>query len=128
MNILSGIVTAIPIFLFVSPIAVILRSKIVYWSLLVASLLFPWIAYLIVRNGLGSYDAAWFITTVGLTTTLLMYKLFDLLILKVFDRHLFISWNNNYPPLNQGWLDIPLQFILIFSPVFWFWIGKAIFN
>lgn len=81
----------------------ILRSEIVYWSLfLVASLLFPCLAYLIVQNGLGNYDVAWFITAIGLTSTLLMYKLFDQLVLKLFDRHLFITWKGHYCLLIKG--------------------------
>lgn len=120
MNELSSFVLIFPFILFITPIAAILRSEIVYWSMLLASLLFPWIAFEIVQNGLGDYNGKWFETTVSPTAVLLLYKLFG--------RHLFITWRGHYLSMNEGWLDILLQVILIFSPVAWFWMGEAVFG
>lgn len=128
MNELSSFVLIFPLILFITPIAAILRSEIVYWSMLLASLLFPWIAFEIVQNGLGDYNGTWFETTVSPTAVLLLYKLFDRIILKLFGRHLFITWRGHYLSMNEGWLDILLQVILIFSPVAWFWMGEAVFG
>jgi len=121
------IVIIIPIILFVTPVAVILRSGIIYWSLLLGSLLFPWIAFEIVQNDLGIYDANWFVVTASLTTDLGLYKLFDKCILKMKGRHLFIAWRHHTLPLKESWLDLIFQYILIFLPLFLLLIGREIF-
>ncbi len=128
MDHLLEIVVLIPIILFVTPIAVILRSGIVYWSLLSGSLLFPWIAFEIVQNDLGIYDVNWFVVTVGLTTDLSLYKLFDKYILKIKGRHLFITWRRHTLPLKESWLDLIFQYILIFLPLIFLLIGGVAFK
>jgi hypothetical protein len=128
MNALVTLVVAIPLVLFNSPLSYILRSEIVYWAMLLVSLLFPWIAYEIIQNDLGKYDVFWFVTTVNMTTCLGLYKLFDQIILKLYNRHLFISWKGHYLHKNESWLDLIMQLILILLPAIWFWIGVAIFK
>lgn len=128
MNQLFSIVFILPIILFVIPIGFVLRSEIVFWSVLLTSLLFPWIAYEIVQNDLGKYDLYWFVVSVSPTTLMCLYKLFDWVILKLYKRHFFITWKGNYLPLKEGWLDLIMQFVLIFSTQIWFWVGKAIFG
>jgi len=128
MNQLFSIVFILPIVLFVIPLGFVLRSEIVFWSALFASLLFPWIAYEIVQNDLGNYDLYWFVASVSPTTLLFLYKLFDWVILKLYNRHLFITWKGYSLPIKEGWLDLIMQFVLISSTLIWFWVGKAIFG
>lgn len=127
MNQLCALVVGIPLVLFITPFFYILRSELVYWALLLISLLFPWIAFEIVRNDLWNYDVIWFVTSINSTTLLVLYKLFDRLILKLFDRPLFITWRGHYLPMNEGWLDLFFQLLLIALPAFWFGIGSWIF-
>lgn len=128
MNVLAALVIIIPLILFLTPISMILRSEIVYWSLLLTSLLFPWIAFEIVRNGLGNYDLMWFLATVNSTIVLGLYKLFDRFILKTKGRHLFISWKGHYLHTDDSWLDLIFQIILMMIPVLWIGIWKWIFE
>ncbi|MNK05396.1 hypothetical protein D3C87_232780 [compost metagenome] len=122
----TPLVFIIAIILFMTPISRVLRSEIVYWSCLIASLLFPWIAYEVVRNELGTYDVNWFVSTITLTTLLLLYKLFDNYILRTRGRNLFIAYRGHHLGMKEGWLDLIFQFILIFLPLIWFFIGKVI--
>jgi len=128
MYTLGAFAVLIPLVLFMTPLSYILRSGIVYWSLLLASLLFPWIAFEIVQNDLGKYDAVWFMTAINMTAVLVLYKLFDRIILKTKDRHLFLYWRgrSSFPP-NESLLDMFFQFFLMILPVCWIWIGQAIF-
>lgn len=128
MNQLFSIAFIVPVILFIAPIGVVLRSEIVYWSMLVASLLFPWIAYEIVENNLGTYDVKWFVSTVTLPALFLLYKLFDRCILKLKGRHLFLAWKGYHLPTNESWLDLIFQIFLMMSPLVWFEIGKWIFD
>jgi hypothetical protein len=129
MNLLAALSVVIPLFLFNTPLSYILRSAIVYWSLLLASLLFPWIAFEIVQNDLGKYDVMWFVTTINSTIELILYKVFDRITLKTKDRHLYFYWRGrNYLSLSESWLDLIFQLLLTGIPILWFWIGQAIFE
>lgn len=129
MNLLAALSVGIPLFLFNTPLSYILRSAIVYWSLLLASLLFPWIAFEIVQNDLGKCDVMWFVTTINSTIELILYKVFDRIILKTKGRHLYFYWRGrNYMPLSESWLDLIFQLLLTGIPILWFWIGQAIFE
>ena len=123
-----AIVILIPIILFVTPVSAILKSGMIYWSLLLASLLFPWIAFEIVQHDLGIYDENWFVVSVSLTTALWLYKLFDRCILKLKGRPLFITWRHHTLPLKESWLDLIFQYILIFLPLTFLLIGRKFFH
>lgn len=128
MKTLFAIVLVIPIILFIIPLFFVLRSEIVYWSLLLASLLFPWIAYEIVQNNLGEYNVEWFVVSISTTTVLGLYKLFDWIILKLFGRHVRLFWQRREFPKNAEWIDLIMKVILISLPIIWFWIGRTIFK
>ncbi len=128
MNVLAALAVIIPLVLFTTPLSYILRSEIVYWSMLLASLLFPWIAYEIVQNDLGKYDVFWFVAAVNSTIVLGLYKLFDRFMLKIKGRHLFISWRGHYLHTDDSWLDVIFQIVLMVVPALWFWVGQALFK
>lgn len=128
MNVLAAIVVVIPLLMFTTPLSYILRSEIVYWSLLLASLLFPWIAFEIVQNGLWKYDLMWFLVTMNATIALVLYKLFDRIILKIKGRRLFFFWRGHSLPMEESWLDAVFQVFLMMLPLLWIFIGKAVFQ
>ncbi|WP_343606717.1 hypothetical protein [Fluviicola sp.] len=117
-------------FLFVvifslTPAHYLLRAYFMYVLFLLISLLFPWITFELIINDLGSWNDPYYLGATFIPLSFMMlYKLFDSIIRKRYDRHLHIVFHRNYAGFKGEWLDLFFQLILLFSPLVFIPLGK----
>lgn len=89
-----------------------------YVLFLLIALLFPWITFELVMNDLGTQNDVFYLgATFSPLVFMIQYTLFDRIIRKKYDRHLYIVIHRNYHSFKGDWLDLFFQLVLTFSPL-----------
>ena len=102
-----------------------LRNSNVYFALLFLSFL-P-IIYLAIRFTDFTFIPQ-FTAILNPLSNLLLYKLFDNIILKKYKRHIYFyrKYSTDIESIESTWLEFLFQMILFSSPLLLAWLGKSI--
>ncbi len=112
-----------------TPAYYLLRGYFLYYLFLGISLLFPWIAYELMSNGLEPCNTSLLVAAFSPLLFMILFKWFDKIIQKRYNRHLYFHFKGYYfGSFRESWLDLIFQLSLSFSPFLIALIGKLIFS